>query len=194
LRHLGRAALLAVIVTGGPSTSVAGADSFTPVQLSIAVAPVARLHSPLAVTVNVSADAGALDNRTGPLRVRVKLATECGGTFQYTSGTVLLDKPLSPQPSAGHAYSGGAAGAGKPGAYGNQTVCVWLDDSQHRTCASDQSTQVNVSPACTAAAARYDSARRQRRRRTAAARRRQQRTLAADLAAARKACGPGVPL
>jgi hypothetical protein len=189
-----RAATLAAIVTGALPAAVAGADSFTPVRLTITVAPVARLRAPLTVTVRVSADAGALDDRSGPLRVRVKLAGECGGTYQYTSGPVLLDKPLNPQPSTGHAYSGVVTGSGKPLAYGTQTVCTWLDDGVGRSFASDQSTQLNVSRACTLAAARYDAARRQQRRRTAAARRRHRRALAVDLRAARRACGPGVAL
>jgi hypothetical protein len=92
-------------------SAVAGGDSFTPVRLAINIAPVGRLHQPLKVSVDVSADASVLDNATGPLRIRVKL--------------------------------------------------------------------------CTAAAARYDTARRLHAR---------ARTIKADRRAARRACGPGVPL
>ena len=173
--------MLVGLLPGG----LAGADSFTPVRLTIAVAPVGRLHAPLPVSVAVSADAGALDNRSGTLRVQVKLANECGGTYQYTAGAVLLDKPLSPQPATGHAYSATVRGSGKPTAYGTQVVCTWLDDAGGRTWANDQSTEVNVSTACTSAAARYDAARRRHAKRT---------TLAADRRSAAKACGPGVPL
>ena len=190
-----RAATLAALLAAALPASLAGADSFTPVRLTITVPPIARLHVPLAVTVRVSADPGALDTRSGPLRVHVKLASECGGTYQYTSGAVLLDKPLSPQPSTGRAYSAVARGAGKPLAYGVQTVCAWLDEEgDNRTFASDQSLQVNVSPSCTHAAARYDSLRRSRPRLGAPARRRRQRALAAAQRSARKVCGPGVPL
>lgn len=188
-----RAATLAAFLAAALPASLAGADSFTPVRLTITVPPIARLHVPLAVTVRVSADPGALDTRSGPLRVHVKLASECGGTYQYTSGAVLLDKPLSPQPSTGRAYSAVARGAGRPLAYGVQTVCTWLDDD-NRMFESDQSVQVNVSPSCTHAAARYDSLRRSRPRPGAAARRRRQRALAAAQRSARKVCGPGVPL
>ena len=79
-------ALLAV------TASLATADSFTPVQLTIAVAPVARLHSPLAITVSIAADPGVLDGSEGPLRMEVKLAPECGGTFQTTPGTTLRQR------------------------------------------------------------------------------------------------------
>jgi hypothetical protein len=189
-----RAAALGAVLAGVMPTGLAGADSFTPVRLAITTTPIARLHSPLAITVRVSADPGALDTRSGPLRIHVKLAAECGGTYQYTSGVVLLDKQLSPQPSTGYAYSALARGSGKPSAYGVRTVCAWLDDGDNRTFQSDQSTQVNVSASCTHAAARYDTARRQRRRRGAAAERRRRRTIATARRAARRACGPGVPL
>ena len=189
-----RALALCAVLAGALPVALAAADSFTPVRLAITIAPVARLHAPLALKVAVSADPGALDDRSGSLRVQAKLAAECGGTFQYTPGTVLVDKQLSPQPSAGKAYSAAVQGSGKPSAYGELTVCVWLNDSQERTWASDQSIQVDVSPSCTRAAARYDAVRRQRRPRTAAARRRLARTLASDRRAASKACGPGVPL
>ena len=65
-----------------------------------------------------------------PIRIQVKLAPECGGTYQYTAGPVLLDKQLSPQPATGHAYSAVARGSGKPSAYGVQTVCAWLERGQ----------------------------------------------------------------
>lgn len=189
-----RATALGVAVLAALTASLASADSFTPVRLQTTIAPVSRLHAPLAITVHVSADAGALDDRDGPLRVQVKLASECGGTYQYTPGTVLLNKQLSPQPATGHAYSAVAHGSGRPTAYGLRTVCVWLNDSDARTWASDQSLQVDVSAACTRAASRYDAARRRRRPRTSPARHRLARTIAADRRSALKACGPGVPL
>jgi hypothetical protein len=169
--------------------ALASADSFTPVRLGIAVTPVARLHAPLAVTVRVNADPGALDTRTAPLRIRVRLAGECGGTFQYTTGVVLLDKRLNPQPATGKAYSVVARGSGKPTAYGTQVVCTWLEEEgDNRVFASDQSIQTNVSKPCTTAAARYDTLRRTRNAR------RQKGRVAAARRAARRACGPGVPL
>jgi hypothetical protein len=176
---------LAIASVAALCAGVALADSFTPVRLSIQVAPVARLHKPLQVTVRVTADPGALDNRSGALRVQVKLADECGGTYPYTSGTTLLDQRLNQQPATGHAYSAAASGSGRPAAYGSGIVCVWLvDEGDGRVWASDQSVQVSVSQACTSAAARYDSDRRHHRH----------RSLARDRRAARSACGPGVAL
>jgi hypothetical protein len=111
------AALAAALGFAVPSVlpaAPAAADSFTPVRLTITIAPVARRDAPLAVTVGVSADPAVLDGSAGPLRIGVKLASECGGTFQTTPGTTLLNAALSPQPATGRAYSGTARGSGRP--------------------------------------------------------------------------------
>ena len=198
------AALLAV------TASLATADSFTPVQLTIAVAPVARLRSPLAITVAITADPGVLDGSEGPLRMEVKLAPECGGTFQTTPGTTLLNAALAPQPATGKSYSGAVKGSGRPSAYGVQTVCAFLEDTDiGRVYANDESTQVTVSKPCTTAAGAYDKARaalaraqkqlrhstrvevRRRLTRTISAR---ERTVSRERRRATTACGRGVPL
>lgn len=192
--------------------SPAGADSFTPVRLATTVAAVARRNAPLTVSVSVSADAGVLDTSEGPIRIGVKLAGECGGSFETTSGVTLLSQPLKPQPPTGKAYAATASGSGRPTAYGTQTVCVFLEDTDAgRVYAHDESGQVDVSPACTAAGSRYDTANRALLRAQArlrhtklvrkAARRRLQRTIATrraplsrDLRLGRAACGSDVPL
>jgi hypothetical protein len=136
-----------------------GADSFTPIRLNITVASVARLHQPLKTVVAVSADASVLDLRDGPIRARVKLASECGGDFEHTPGTTLVDQPLTPQPSTGVAFQGSATGSGRPAAYGIQAVCVYLEDqNEQRVFAHDTVSQVDVSRVCTSAASRYDRA------------------------------------
>ncbi len=180
--------------------------------MSIAIAPVARLHVLLPVTVTVSADPSVLDDATAPLRIRAKLAPECGGSFSTTSGEVLLDQRLSPQPTTGHAYRATAHGAGTPTAYGQQTVCAYLEEEgDNRMFANDTANPpvVTVSPVCSQRAARYDAARialanaerRLRHARSRAARARARRLVAqrakvagADRRSARAACGPGVGL
>jgi len=184
VRRFALAAAVLCAAAGLAATTAVG-DSFTPVVLNVKIASVARRHKPLAIKVTVTADAGVLDTATAPLRIRVKLAGECGGTFQYTPGVVLLDKQLKPQPTSGRPYSATAGGSGKPSQYGTQTVCVFLEEQgDDRQFATNTSDQVNVSRPCTAAAARYDTA--ERRHRRAAAKR--------DRRAARRACGAGVPL
>jgi hypothetical protein len=212
MRRAGIAVALTIsgaVLAGG----VAGADSFNPVRLSISVAPVARLSKPLAISVEVSADPGVLDTATAPLRIRAKLASGCGGTFDTTPGPVLLDAELSPKPATGQAYSATArAAAGKPTAYGARTVCAFLEEEgDNRQFANDTTDppQVNVSKPCTLVAGRYDRDRaalahdkrqlRHAKRRAKRARlkklvARRTRTATRDRRAARAACGPGVPL
>ena len=201
--------LLAAALLGLALVTSAGADSFTPVRLSIRIAPTARRGVPLTVTVGVSADPGVLDTRDGDMRVGVKLAGECGGDFASTPGDTLLNAALNPQPATGRAYSASATGSGRPATYGIQTVCVFLQDTgEQRVFANDESLTVDVDPACTAAAGRYDAdARRVSATRRAlhhahgARARTLRRRLATQTAAARRdrataatACGSGVKL
>ncbi len=203
--------LLAGLVLAS-SAAIAGADSFTPVRLTITIAPTARLAKPLAIMVTVSADADALDSATAPLRIRARLAGECGGTFDTTPGPVLIDQQLNPQPATGHPYQATARAAGKPTAYGVRTVCAFLEEEgDNRQFANDTADppQVDVSKPCTLAARRYDrdraalarvkrqlrhAKRRARRARLGKQVARQTRTVARDRRAARSACGQGVPL
>jgi hypothetical protein len=137
--------LAGAIVVAAALPTVAGADSFDPITLSIKVAASGHLRSRLPITVGVTADPGVLDARTAPLRVLVKLAPECGGSFQYTPGVTLLNRRLSPQPATGRAYTASVTGAGTPLTRGVQTVCVWLaEEGDGRVFASDQSNQVDV--------------------------------------------------
>jgi hypothetical protein len=201
-----KSAGVAAIVAGilGPlacAGAPASADSFTPVGLSVTIAPVARLHQPLKVTVAVSADAGVLDDATSALRIRVRLASECGGSFPYTPGPVLLDRRLAPQPLTGQGYSAQATGSGRPTSYGTQSVCVFLEEQgDDRQFATDTSSQVDVSRPCTVRASRYDAARKllARAGRARGHRRPPLARLRAHARAAHRAalaaCGPGVPL
>ncbi len=171
---------IAALATAALVAPSALADSFTPIRMHVAVARVARLHKPLAVTVSVSADAGALDSRDGPVHALVKLTPgECGSDAESTRGAVLLNRALAPQPSPGLPYSGRTTGHGSPTAYGVQHLCVFLEDaSDHRVFADDTTDYtVEVSRPCTLAAARYDRSRTQANKRRA-----------------RHACGPEVPL
>lgn len=200
-----------VLVLGVALLAVpAGADSFTPITMSLQVSPVARLRAALPVTVTIQADPGVLDTGSGPMRMQIKLASECGGDFQHTSGVTLMDRALSPQPATGRAYQGTLRASGRPLAYGVQTVCAYLEDSNvGRVYANDEATAVTVSVPCTAAGRRYDTdarslarARRSLRRargrgaRTRARRlvTRRTRSLNADRRRGVAACGRGVSL
>jgi hypothetical protein len=177
-------ALAVALLVAAPAA--VSADSFTPIRMTVTIASVARLHQPLKVKVSVSADPGVLDVRDGPVAARVKLtSSECGGVFKYTTGTTLLNKALSPQPSTGQAFQGSATGSGRPTSYGEQTVCVYLEDDYQQFETDTTDYQVNVSKPCTRAAAAYDKARRRKHK---------PHNLASLKRKARSACGPGVPL
>lgn len=197
-RGLPVAAALALVAAVCGTAAIALADSFTPVRLTTSIAATARLDRALPITVTVSADPGVLDTRTAPLRIEVKLAPECGGAYEYTPGVVLLNKQLNPQPATGQAYTATARGSGKPNAYGEQTVCVWLAQggADDEVFASDQSIQVDVSKTCTVAAARYDTAESALRRAVRKNRgvKRARGTAAAAHRSAVRACGAGVAL
>jgi hypothetical protein len=201
------AAVLTAVLT--LSASLAGADSLNPVTVSLTSTPVARLHAKYRVTAAITADPGVLDIAQQPVRIGVKLAGECGGDYEHTTGPAVLNQPLKPQPNVGRAYSGTLTGWGRPAAYGEQALCMFIEDRIGRVYASDQSDQVNVSRPCTAAATRYDKAarsleraqRRLRRARRNSARRRlertvarRRRTLAGDRRRGVAACGRGVVL
>jgi hypothetical protein len=188
-----RAALIALaagaVTASAPS---AAGDSFTPVALEVGVAPIARLHRPLPITVQVTADASVLDIRGAPLRVRVKLAAVCGGEFEHTVGRVLLDERLSPQPSTGTAFAATVSGHGRPAGYGVFSVCAYLEEEgDERQFATATDRMVNVSRSCTVAARRYDRARGALPRRPSAARRARVARLRRS---ARRSCGSGVRL
>jgi hypothetical protein len=203
----------AVLIAAGAALSTAeavAADSFTPITMTAKVSSIARRHGRLPIRVAVAADPGVLDTSDEPLRVQVKLAGECGASFQTTTGTMLLNAPLKPPVQTGRAYSGGASGSGRPASFGTQTLCVYLEDpSADRVYANDESGQVAVTARCTTAAARYDSAHRAllraqrqlRRARTAPARRRARRLVAKRKRAQARArrggvaaCGKTLPL
>ncbi len=204
------AASLAIVSLLAVTAATAGADSFTPVTLSLRVTPVARLRAALPVTVTIHADPGVLDTGSGPMRMQIKLAPECGGDFQHTSGVTLMDRALTPQPATGRAYQGTLTSSGRPDTYGVQTVCAYLEDSNvGRVYANDESGSVSVSAPCTAAGQRYDAASRALSRARRSLRRahghgartrarrlvaRRTRTLSAERRHGVAACGPGVAL
>jgi hypothetical protein len=137
-----------MIVAQSPRTPL---DSFTPVVLATTLAPVLHVGTKVPIRVKVTADASVLDIRDSPLKVEVALASECEGTFAATQmiGLALMNRPLSPQPAAGRAYSATAATTwNAPKHTGTQTVCVWLvQESDQRVFASDQSLTVQVAKA-----------------------------------------------
>ena len=149
MRRLAAAVAAGALLAGGAvGAGSARADSFTPVTLAIDVPATATVGTALPASVTVTADAGVLDTAEGQLVLGVKLAPECGGNFETTSGVTLLHAPLSPAPQLGQGYTGTVQGSGTPTGAGDQTVCVYLEDTgADRVYANDESGQVTVAPA-----------------------------------------------
>ena len=160
------------LLAGGASAT---ADPLEPVTLTVSAPAAASRHAPVRITVAVAADPGVLDVRTGALRIRARLATQCGGSFTGTAGRTVIDRELSPQPAAGQAYTATVSGAHKPAAYGTFTVCVFLEEEgDNRQFATDTDSAVAVTHGCTTASDRYARLKRQ----LAAARKRHARNVA----------------
>lgn len=88
------------------------------------------------LSVDVKAEPGALDIAAQPLRLRVRFAPECGGSFAGTEGPTVLDR-LLPAPTPGAAYEASVATKANVGITGPETVCAFLEDAQERQFATD---------------------------------------------------------
>ncbi|MDX6603611.1 MAG: phosphatidylinositol-3-phosphatase, partial [Solirubrobacterales bacterium] len=100
------------------------------------------------IKADVAADPGALDIATQPMRVRIRLAPECGGSFAGTEGPTVVDRVL-PAPSPGAAYQASVGGEARLGATGPETICAFVEDSDERQFATDTEAGLTVvSPAC----------------------------------------------
>jgi len=150
----------------GAATPAAG-DAFDPVALEVEAPAIARSDRPLSIAATVTADPGALTGTDGQVRIRVKLAPICGGSFEGTEGVTLVDRPLDPQPRAGAAYRATATGSGTPASAGEQAVCAFVAaGGDERQYAANVDATVDVSAACTTAARRVERQRRTTRRAT----------------------------
>ncbi|HWI72106.1 MAG TPA: hypothetical protein VNT55_09135 [Baekduia sp.] len=139
-----RAAALALLALTAPA-SFARADDIDPVRLTVTAPPAARVGAPISVGVTVAADAGALDLRAGTLRVGVRLAPICGGSFATTADTATaIDAPLSPQPTTGAAFSATIRGSTTVAKTGDVSVCTYLLDDDGRQWATDTDSLVEV--------------------------------------------------
>jgi hypothetical protein len=122
--------------------SAARAANGEAVSIAVNVPAVVASNIGFPVNVTVTSDPGALSAATAPLRVRVKAAAECGGSFDSTPGAVLLDAPLS--------SSGKVSGSGLTHTFGSFTACAFLEQQgDDRLFAFDDSTTFAVTHQCT---------------------------------------------
>lgn len=119
-----------------------------PVSLAVTAPATAGVGETFTVAVAVQADPGALDIAAQPLRLRVRLAPECGGSFAGSEGPTAIDRTL-PAPTPGARYSAEASGRVRiGGAAGTETVCAFLEDAQERQFATETEATVTIGPGC----------------------------------------------
>jgi hypothetical protein len=194
-RHGLPAIALAATLLAAAATPAAGQGEI--VRLSITVAPVVAAGPPIPVTVAVDADRGALSSRTDHLRLRVRYAAECAGTFAGTPGPVAIDTQIPDPGTANTTYHAALTGSAAVASLGAHSVCAFLEEEgTGRLFAQDSDTQFQATAGCTAAsrtnaraAAALQAAQRQLARakgsRRAALRRRIRRLAALQRAAAK---------
>jgi hypothetical protein len=161
---LGGLAALLVIATA------AGAALIEPVTIT-ATAPGPQLvaGTPFKLEVTVEAEPGTLAIAAQPLRVRVKLAPECGGSFIGTPGPAAFEQGL-PAPAAGAAYKQLVTGKVTAATPGTEVVCAFLEDATERQFATDTEEEVTVLAAgaaakqCSAATRQLTTAKRKLKR------------------------------
>jgi hypothetical protein len=135
-------ALLALV-----APAAATADAVDPINMVVTAPAAVRPGAPVAVSVVVNADPGALDPRAGSIHLGVRLAAECGGSYSTTPADVtpIDNVVLNPQPAAGTTYRATARGtAAAPGKNGDLTVCTYLTDDEGRQWATDTDSVVEV--------------------------------------------------
>lgn len=133
-------ALAAAALALVPATAARAANG-EPVSMTVSMPAVVASNIGFPVTVTVASDPGAL-SATAPLRVRVKAAGECGGSFDSTPGAVLLDAPLG--------SSGKVSGRALTHVFGSFTACAFLEQQgDDRLFAFDDSTTFAVTHGCT---------------------------------------------
>jgi hypothetical protein len=135
---LGTACAALFVVAG-----TAGAALLEPVTIT-ATAPEPQIvaGTPFKLEVAVEAEAGTLAIATQPLRVRVKLAPECGGSFAGTAGPPAFEQAL-PAPGAGP-YKQLVTGKATAASPGTDVVCAFLEDATERQFATDTEEEVTV--------------------------------------------------
>jgi hypothetical protein len=151
----GRRSSLAALAAGAALLALpaAGVAQQEPVELTVAAPAVVAAKKPFKVRVGVRADPGALDIAAQPLRLRVALEPECGGSFAGTVGPRAIDREI-PAPAAGAAYAFTGRGRARVRPFGPETVCAFLEDAQERQFATSTEAVVQVSKACTKATRR----------------------------------------
>lgn len=140
-------AVLCLAAAGAFAAAPALGELAEPVSITAAAPTEVVAGRAFPLSVDVKAEAGALDIAAQPLRLRVRFAPECGGSFAGTEGPTAVDRVL-PAPSAGAPYEASVSVKTKIGSAGPETACAFLEDSQERQFATDTEEELAVVPRC----------------------------------------------
>jgi hypothetical protein len=187
----GAVLLLAVLAAALAGAQPAAAALDEPVSVTAQTPEAVAARAAFPLEVDVAAEAGALDIAAQPLRLRVRFAPECGGSFAGTEGPTAIDRAL-PTPTPGAPYAQSVSVKAKIGAVGPETVCAFLEDGDERQFATDTEETLTVVPPCPVAKRKLARLKRQLRR---ASSKRKRHRLKKRLRKARRqvrlACGGG---
>jgi hypothetical protein len=184
------ALLLAALAAALLGAQPAAAELAEPVSVTATAPSAVQRGVAFPLTVDVEAEPGALDVAAQPLRLRVRFAPECGGSFAGTEGPTALDRVL-PAPSAGAAYAKTVSAKTKIGLLGPETVCAFLEDGNERQFATDTEETLTVVPPCRAAKRRLARLKRQLRHAPKRKRHHLKKRLRKARRLVRLACGGG---
>jgi hypothetical protein len=148
-----RGALVAAAVCAGLLLcvdKVTGAPLDEPVAIDVKAPAAVALKEAFKLRVVVAAEAGALDIAAQPIRLRVRLARACGGSFAGTRGPTAVDRVLR-APVAGAAYRATVRTRSRLRHFGAVTVCAFIEDVQERQFATSTEVRVKATRACTRA-------------------------------------------
>lgn len=183
--------LPAVLVAALLGAQPAAAALDEPVSVTAQAPEAVAAGTAFPLKVDVAAEAGALDIAAQPLRLRVRFAPECGGSFAGTEGPTAIDRAL-PAPTPGAPYAQSVSVKTKIGAVGPETVCAFLEDNDERQFATDTEETLTVVSPCPAAKRKLARLKRQLRH---ASSKRKRHRLKKRLRRARRrvklACGGG---
>jgi hypothetical protein len=144
------ATALAAMLLAAAAAPAAGQGEI--VRLTITVAPIVAAGAAIPVTVAVDADRGALSLRGDHLRLRVRYASECAGTFAGTPGPVAIDTQVPDPGTANTTYHATLSGSAAVASLGVYSVCAFLEEQgSGRLFAQDSDTQFRATAGCTAA-------------------------------------------
>jgi phosphatidylinositol-3-phosphatase len=139
--------LLALLVLFALTAPAAAAELEEPVGVTTDVPAAVVAGKAFPLSAAVKADPGALDIAAQPLRLRVRFAPECGGSFAGTEGPTALDRVL-PAPTAGAPYEATVSVKTKLGSAGPEVACAFLEDAQERQFATDTEATFRVVRTC----------------------------------------------